>query len=201
MTPFSRRSSSIPYKTKSGNGYFFSCSSFSMGQLLISFLKGALLFSFCLGFPIIQIDSTSNTNITSFMEFLDNSRVLLNSTLSFFVSTKPKEVLPPINVVQHWLIFPLFSVGQLSHVDDMLATIEHVQEFLLHLPLTIDGFGLQVGVLISIRDPSWCTSQKQCLWGIEQIDSPTGLLQFQHYYTFQWNAQYVVWGCPFRRTD
>jgi len=53
-----------------------------------------------------------------------------------------------VDVVQHWLDLPLFSVGYLSHADGTLGTIEPIQKFLLHLSPTINGFWLKVGIPI-----------------------------------------------------
>ena len=56
--------------------------------------------------------------------------------------------MPAVDVVQHWLVLPLFGVGQLSHADGMLGTINSVQKLLLHLPPAINEFWLWVGTTV-----------------------------------------------------
>jgi len=53
---------------------------------------------------------------------------------------------PAVKVVQNQFVFSLFCVGQLIHVDGMLSAVETVQKLLLHLPPTVDGLKLQVGI-------------------------------------------------------
>ena len=85
--------------SKSGNGYFFSYSSFSVGRLLVASLKDALFFSSHLGFPIIQASLASKMDIAFLVEFLENSIFLLNLAFSFFNSAKPTEVVQWLAIV------------------------------------------------------------------------------------------------------
>ena len=68
-----------------------------MGRLPIASLKSMLLFSPCLGFPVIQTSSALKTNIAPLVEFLENLTFLLKLALSFFDLAKPKEVLHAVH--------------------------------------------------------------------------------------------------------
>jgi len=90
--PLLRRSSSILDKTESGNGYFFSCSSFNVGRLLPIYLENSpFLFSY-LGFSEIETDSSIETVMDSLFEDFEDLGFFLNSLLLFLVAEEEEDL-------------------------------------------------------------------------------------------------------------
>ena len=55
-----------------------------------------------------------------------------------------------IDVVNNWLVFPLLGIDKLHHVYSSSDAIKVVEEFMLHLVLTVNTLECKVG--ISIKD-------------------------------------------------
>jgi len=93
IDPFPRRSSSIFDKSKSGNGYFFSNSSFNVGCFFpVSLENPPFLFSY-LGFPGIRTGSPVETAMDSLLEDFEDLGFFLNSPLSFQESDEEEDLL------------------------------------------------------------------------------------------------------------
>ena len=78
---------------------FFSWSYFSKGGLFVTSFKGMLFLSSHLSFLIISFDSLVEMDIAFVLEFLENFMFLFHSTLPFFDSVKPKELMQQLAIV------------------------------------------------------------------------------------------------------
>ena len=53
-----------------------------------------------------------------------------------------------IDVVNNWLVFPLFGISKLHHAYSSSGAIEVVKEFVVHLISTVNTLGWKVSVPI-----------------------------------------------------
>ena len=53
-----------------------------------------------------------------------------------------------INVIEDRFIFPLLSICEFCHTNSALNAVESIKKLILHLFPAIDGFGLEVGLLV-----------------------------------------------------
>ena len=52
---------------------------------------------------------------------------------------RERDSMPPINIIDNWLVFPLPCVSQLCYADYATRVMEVIQELTFHLPPAVNG--------------------------------------------------------------